>query len=149
MKTSAIEVHDMLSVFSVDEVEKRIGDVPGVASVTVNFAAGNATVRYDETQLEAIGIKSAVRQRGFEPAAPAAGSAAQGSEGHPEEVPPPATAAPAAPAASPVATATDGSAAPDPSAAPPTPASSSAEPDAEPAASAGDGKHDKAATDKG
>ena len=51
MKTSAIEVHDMLSVFSVDEVEKRIGEVPGVQSVTVNFAAGNATVRYDETQL--------------------------------------------------------------------------------------------------
>jgi len=51
MKTSAIEVHDMLSVFSVDEVEKRIGEVPGVQSVTVNFAAGNATVRYDETQV--------------------------------------------------------------------------------------------------
>jgi|GEM_PF-5553300 len=31
MKTSAIEVHDMLSVFSVGEVEKRIGEVPGVA----------------------------------------------------------------------------------------------------------------------
>ena len=72
MKTSAIEVHDMLSVFSVDEVEKRIGEVPGVQSVTVNFAAGNATVRYDETQLEATDIKSAVRQRRFESAAPAA-----------------------------------------------------------------------------
>ena len=69
MKTSAIEVHDMLSVFSVDEVEKRIGQVPGVQSVTVNFAVGNATVRYDETQLEATDIKSAVRQRGFDPAA--------------------------------------------------------------------------------
>ena len=40
MKTSAIEVHEMLSVFSVDEVEKRIGEVPGVESATVNFAAG-------------------------------------------------------------------------------------------------------------
>jgi Cu2+-exporting ATPase len=64
MKTSVIEVHDMLSVFSVDEVEKRIGDVPGVESVTVNFAAGSATVRYDETHLEITDIKSAVRQRG-------------------------------------------------------------------------------------
>ena len=73
MKTSAIEVHDMLSVFSVVEVEKRIGEVPGVQSVTVNFAVGNATVRYDETQLEATDIKSAVRQRGFDPAAPVAG----------------------------------------------------------------------------
>ena len=125
MKTSAIEVHDMLSVFSVDEVEKRIGEVPGVESVTVNFAAGNATVRYDETQLEATDIKSAVRQRGFEPAAPAAGSAGQSHEGHPAEAAPPATTTPAAPAASPVAAAS------------------------EPAASAGDGKQDKPAPDKG
>ena len=71
MKTSAIEVRDMLSVLSVDEVEKRIGEVPGVQSVTVNFAAGNATVRYDETQLEATDIKSAVRQRGHDAASPA------------------------------------------------------------------------------
>ncbi len=28
MKTSVIEVHDMLSVSSVNEVEKRIGKVP-------------------------------------------------------------------------------------------------------------------------
>ena len=50
MKTSVIEVHDMLSVLSVDGVEKRIGEVPGVESVTVNYAAGSATVRYDETR---------------------------------------------------------------------------------------------------
>ena len=48
MKTSVIEVHDMLSVWSVDEVEKRIGEVPGVGSVTVNYAAKSATVRYDD-----------------------------------------------------------------------------------------------------
>ena len=29
MKTSVIEAHDMLSVLTVDEVEKRIGKVPG------------------------------------------------------------------------------------------------------------------------
>ena len=72
MKTSVIEVHAMLSVLSVDEVEKRIGAVPGVESVTVNYAAGSATVRYDETRLEVADIKSAVRQRGYESAAPAA-----------------------------------------------------------------------------
>ncbi len=65
MKTSVIEVHDMLSVLSVLGVEKRIGEVPGVESVTVNFAAGNATVRYDETRLDVADIKSAVRQRGY------------------------------------------------------------------------------------
>jgi Cu2+-exporting ATPase len=74
MKTSVMEVHAMLSVLSVDEVEKRIGEVPGVESVTVNFAAANATVRYDETRLEVADIKSAVRQRGFEAAAPVATS---------------------------------------------------------------------------
>ena len=71
MKTSVIEVHDMLSVLGVDEVEKRIGEVPGVESVTVNFAAGNATVRFDETRLEIADVKSTVRQRGYEPAEPA------------------------------------------------------------------------------
>lgn len=66
MKTSVIEVRDMLSVLSVDGVEKRIGEVPGVESVTVNFAAKNATVRYDETLLEVADIKSVVRQRGHQ-----------------------------------------------------------------------------------
>lgn len=82
MKTSVIEVQDMLSVFSIDEVEKRIGEVPGVESVTVNFAAGNATVRFDETRLENTDIKSAVRQRGLEPAAPADDSPGDAHDGH-------------------------------------------------------------------
>src|SRR3990170_2970256 len=80
MKTSVIEVHDMLSVWSADEVEKRIGEVPGVESVTVNYAAKSATVRYDETRLQVADIKSAVRQSGYEspgesPPTPKAGSA--------------------------------------------------------------------------
>ena len=65
MKTSAIEVRDMLSVLSVQGVEERIGEVPGVESVTVNFSAGTATVRYDETRLDISDIKSDVRQRGY------------------------------------------------------------------------------------
>ncbi len=66
MKTSVIEVHDMLSVLSVVGVERRIGEVPGVESVTVNYAAGSATVRYDETRLNVADIKSDVRQAGYE-----------------------------------------------------------------------------------
>ena len=65
MKTSVIDVRDLLSVWSVDGVEERIGKVPGVESVTVNFAAGSATVRYDETRLDVAEIKSAVRQSGY------------------------------------------------------------------------------------
>ncbi len=66
MKTSVMEVRDMLSVLSVSSVEERIGKVPGVESVTVNFAAGNATVRYDETRLDIADIRSDVRQSGYE-----------------------------------------------------------------------------------
>ncbi|OYX50578.1 MAG: copper-translocating P-type ATPase [Alphaproteobacteria bacterium 32-64-14] len=66
MKTSVIEIGDMLSVLSVSGVETRIGEVPGVESVTVNFAAGSATVRYDETRLTVADIKSGVRQIGNE-----------------------------------------------------------------------------------
>ncbi|MGK2913558.1 MAG: heavy-metal-associated domain-containing protein [Porticoccaceae bacterium] len=68
MKTSVIEVHDMLSVLTVDEVEKRFGEVPGIESATVNYAAGNATVRYDETLLNVADIKVLVHQRGKQPA---------------------------------------------------------------------------------
>ena len=102
MKTSVIEVHDMLSVFSVDEVEKRIGEVPGVESATVNFAAGNATVRFDETRLENADIKSAVRQRGYEATVPAA-EAGKAGEG---QIAPSAASAPAVPTTAPVPPAT-------------------------------------------
>ena len=83
MKTSVIEVHDMLSVLSVLAVEKRIGEVPGVESVTVNYAAGSATVRYDETRLKIADIKSGVRQSEYESTEPAVASAGDGPEGHP------------------------------------------------------------------
>ena len=64
MKTSVMKVHDMLSVLSVSGVEERIGEVPGVESVTVDFAAGSATVRFDETRLSLADIRSNVRQSG-------------------------------------------------------------------------------------
>ena len=129
MKTSAIEVHDMLSVFSVDEVEDRIGEVPGVQSVTVNFAAGNATVRYYETQLEASDIKSAVRQRGFEPAAPAEGLAGNDDDGK--------AASGAQPAVTPVSPLAGA-----------LPEAPPAKPSAAPDAAAGDEPKDKAAAEK-
>ena len=64
MKTSVIEVRDLLSVLTVDEVEKRIADVVGIESATVNYDAKNATVRYDETLLEVADIKVLIHQRG-------------------------------------------------------------------------------------
>jgi copper chaperone CopZ len=139
MKTSVIEVRDMLSVWSVDEVEGRIGEVPGVESVTVNHAAGNATVRYDETRLTAADIKSAVRQRGYESAAPAAGD---GHEGHTEPDAPRASPTPAAPKTTPAAPA----AAPATTSAAPKSAPDAAA--AAPAAPADEEEQDKAAPDK-
>ena len=68
MKTSVIEVPDMLSVLTVDEVEKRFVEVPGVESATVNHAAGTITVRYDETLLKVGDIRVFVHQRGQESA---------------------------------------------------------------------------------
>ena len=56
----------MLSALSEHAVEKQIGKVPGVKSVTVNYAAESATVRYDETRLEVADIKAAVHQCGYQ-----------------------------------------------------------------------------------
>ncbi len=82
MKTSVMDVHDMLSVLSVAGVEQRIGEVPGVESVTVNFAAGKATVRFDETRLDVADIKSDVRQRGSDADAQSEAPTPNGHEGH-------------------------------------------------------------------
>ena len=90
MKTSVIEVHDLLAVLSLDEVEKRIGEVPGAQSVTVNYAAGNATVRYDETRLDLAHLKSIMRQRGYDAAAVPPGD---GHDNHMTPGPQPAQAA--------------------------------------------------------
>jgi len=136
MKTSVMEVHDMLSVLSVDGVEQRIGEVPGVESVTVNFAAGTATVRYDETRLEIADIKSAVRQSGYESATSGAAPAAAGHKDH---------IAPSAPAATPTP-ATPATPAPAPAAPKSVPHGAAAAPAT--TIPAGDKKPDKAAPEK-
>ena len=146
MKTSVIEVHAMLSVLSVDEVEKRIGEVPGVESVTVNFAAGSATVRYDETRLQVADIRSALRQSAHESAAPVAVSEGDGHEGHTASGTPPASPAPHAPEAVPIAPATAG-AAPSTTRAP-SPAAPAAATAATPGAPAGEKHQVHAAPDK-
>lgn len=66
MKIIVMEVRDMLSAWSVQGVEKRIGEVPGVESVTVDFSRGSATVRYDETRLDMAAIRSGVRRAAYE-----------------------------------------------------------------------------------
>ncbi len=146
MKTSVIEVHDMLSAFSVDEVEKRIGEVPGVGSVTVNYAAGSATVRFDETRLAVADIKSSVRQQGYASVA----LSGEAHEGNAATEVSSVTAAPVPPSAAPVDSATpdsDSSAASKqdevaPLTPPDSPVKSSAVP-------AGDGQEDNMAPENG
>ena len=82
MKTSVMDVRDMLSVLSVVGVEERIGEVPGVESVTVDFAAGKATVRFDETRLNLADIKSSVRQRGSDADTQSKAATPKGHEDH-------------------------------------------------------------------
>jgi len=132
MKTSVIEVSDMLSILTVDEVEKRICEVPGVESATVNYAAGNVTVRYDETLHEVADIKVLVHQRGQQSAGES--QAQDESEDKPEHkhaVEPTPEAAPASASTSEPAV---------PKAAPVAPATAP-----KPAVPAGDGQQDKEA----
>ena len=160
MKTSVIEVRDMLSVLSVQGVEERIRGVPGVESATANFAAASATVRYDETRLTIADIRSAVRQSGYEADASDAASAGTGHEGHAASGGPPANAAHVSAKTSQGSTAPAGTTQPDkatsgaapPSTPAPSPGASAAAPSAKPAAppSAPDAaaKGDKAAVVK-
>ena len=66
MKTSVIEVGGMLSALSSHGVEQQLGKLKGVYSATVNYAAANATVRYDETQVTIAEIKARVYKCGYQ-----------------------------------------------------------------------------------
>ncbi len=65
MKTSIIEVGGLLSVLSARGVEKQVARLPGVERVEVNYAAGSATVVYDERRLDLKTLKARVRECGY------------------------------------------------------------------------------------
>ena len=64
MKTTAIDVRDLLSPLSARGVEKQLAKVPGVKQVDVNCVSGSATVLYDETVTDLNTIKVEVRECG-------------------------------------------------------------------------------------
>ncbi|MEO6147556.1 MAG: heavy metal translocating P-type ATPase, partial [Sulfuriferula sp.] len=64
MKTTVIDVRDLLSPLSARGVEKQLSKVPGIAQVDVNCASGSATVQYDETLLNLGSIKAKVQECG-------------------------------------------------------------------------------------
>lgn len=64
MRTSVIDLRDMLSVLSKGEIEARIRRIPGVDSAAVDRVSGSATVVYDETRLNAADIEVLLHQDG-------------------------------------------------------------------------------------
>jgi Cu2+-exporting ATPase len=65
MKTSVIEVGGLLSVLSARGVKKQLARLPGVERVEVNYAAGSATVVYDEKRVDLPTLKARVRECGY------------------------------------------------------------------------------------
>ncbi|MDR1449223.1 MAG: heavy metal translocating P-type ATPase [Propionibacteriaceae bacterium] len=71
-----IGVGGMTCAACVRRVEKQIGRLQGVETVSVNLATEKATVRYDPGQLRLADIEEAIAKAGYEPLAPPAGLAA-------------------------------------------------------------------------
>jgi Cu2+-exporting ATPase len=82
MKTIAIDVGDLLTALGPDEVGRRIGEVPGVESVSVDHAAQSATVAYDETRVKVADIKSLAQRPGPGIDASTAAATGRGHESH-------------------------------------------------------------------
>jgi len=82
MKTTAIDVGDLLTALSPHEVGRRIGELPGVESVFVDQAEKSATVQYDETRIKVSDIKPLVRRSGPGVDPSPAASTGSGHEGH-------------------------------------------------------------------
>ncbi len=64
MKTSIIDVRDLLSPLSASGIENQLAKLSGVKQVDVNNVSGSATVLYDETQTDLSTIKAKVRECG-------------------------------------------------------------------------------------
>lgn len=65
MKTSTLEVHDLLSPLSATGIEKRLQGIPGIQRVEVNMASASATVQYDESRIDLKTIKDAIAECGY------------------------------------------------------------------------------------
>lgn len=64
MKTSIVEVADLLSPLSAHGVEKQLMRLPGVKQVEVNPVSGSATVVYDEPRIDLPAIKARIEEGG-------------------------------------------------------------------------------------
>ena len=62
MKTTVIDVRDLLSPLSARGVEKQLAKMPGVQQAEVNLVSGSATVLYEETVTGLDAIKAKVHE---------------------------------------------------------------------------------------
>ena len=65
MKTSTIEVGELVSTLSAEGVRRQLSTLPGVHHADVNYVAGSATVHYDEAQVTVEGIRQRVVDCGY------------------------------------------------------------------------------------
>jgi copper chaperone len=63
--STELKVEGMTCGGCVRSVEKKLSTVPGVASATVDLAAGKATVVFDEVKVQRPQLIGAVEQIGF------------------------------------------------------------------------------------
>ena len=65
MKTSTIEVGDLISTLSAAGVHRQLSTLPGVQHADVNYVAGSATVQYDEAKIALDAIRLRVIDCGY------------------------------------------------------------------------------------
>ena len=65
MKTSTIEVGELISTLSAAGVQNQLSTLPGVHHADVNYVAGSATVHYDESKIALEAIRQRVIDCGY------------------------------------------------------------------------------------
>ena len=65
MKTSTIEIGNLVSSLSAAGVERQLAALPGVHHVDVNYVAGSATVHYDEDRVTLKALRQTVADCGY------------------------------------------------------------------------------------
>ncbi|NMM06330.1 heavy metal translocating P-type ATPase [Polaromonas sp.] len=65
MKTSTVEVGELVSTLSAAGVTRQLATLPGVHHADVNYVAGSATVHYDEAQTSLQAIRQRVIDCGY------------------------------------------------------------------------------------
>ena len=65
MKTSTIEVGELVSTLSAAGVHRQLSTLPGVRHADVNYVAGSATVHYDEAKITLDAIRQRVVDCGY------------------------------------------------------------------------------------